>query len=105
MRVCVQIAAALGYVAHMVDRLSVYMDVPLRYPVLPAMSRSHIWDPCPALTPTNAASGMHRHAVPLPYALWGLKLSERLSGVQHDVALHVHGVSLLHGLMCANVAT
>ncbi|KAK9832431.1 hypothetical protein WJX74_010109 [Apatococcus lobatus] len=36
------IAVALGYVAHLVDRLAAYLDVPLRYPIHPGQSVSAI---------------------------------------------------------------
>ena len=34
--------------AHIVERLSRYLDVPLRYPIKPAMSKSLICDMSPA---------------------------------------------------------
>lgn len=37
-------ATALGYVAHVVALVAIYLDVPLRYPVQPAASRSFIRD-------------------------------------------------------------
>jgi hypothetical protein len=42
-----RVAAALGYVAHIVALLSSYLDVPLRYPLIPSSSRSFIIDPAP----------------------------------------------------------
>ncbi|KAF6258716.1 hypothetical protein COO60DRAFT_1089462 [Scenedesmus sp. NREL 46B-D3] len=43
-----RVAAALGYVAHMVQLLSIYLEVPLRYPLLPRSSRSSILDHAPS---------------------------------------------------------
>ena len=42
-----RLAAALGYVAHILQLLSVYFDIPLRYPVRPVNSRSYICDIVP----------------------------------------------------------
>ncbi len=39
-----QIATALGYVAHLVIMISKYLEVPLRYPMLPMCSRSIVRD-------------------------------------------------------------
>ncbi len=44
-----QIAVALGYVAHLVDRLAAYLQVPLRFPIHPGQSISAILEhayPC-----------------------------------------------------------
>lgn len=43
-----RVAAALGYVAHIVDRLAAFLDIPLRFPVVPAVSKSTICDFAPA---------------------------------------------------------
>ena len=48
-------AAALGYAAAMVDRLSVVLDVPLRYPLLLAGSTSAVLE----------------HPAPLARRRWG----------------------------------
>eukprot|EP01126_Amoeba_proteus_P031592 TRINITY_DN3096_c0_g1_i4.p1 TRINITY_DN3096_c0_g1~~TRINITY_DN3096_c0_g1_i4.p1 ORF type:complete len:399 (+),score=85.31 TRINITY_DN3096_c0_g1_i4:803-1999(+) len=40
-----QIAAALGYVCHFLFMLAKYLDVPLRYPLIPKCSHSSITDP------------------------------------------------------------
>jgi hypothetical protein len=42
-----QVAAALGYVAHMVHLMAEYQDVPLRYPVRPRLSSSYVQDYTP----------------------------------------------------------
>lgn len=39
-----KIATGLGYVCHLVQLLSKYLDIPLRYPMQPMMSRSTIQD-------------------------------------------------------------
>lgn len=39
-----KIATGLGYVCHLVQLLSKYLDIPLRYPMTPMMSRSTIQD-------------------------------------------------------------
>lgn len=39
-----EIATALGSVCHVLFLVSKYLDVPLRYPILPMCSRSAIWD-------------------------------------------------------------
>jgi uncharacterized DUF497 family protein len=39
-----KIATGLGYVCHLVQLLSKYLDIPLRYPMVPMMSRSTIQD-------------------------------------------------------------
>ena len=39
-----KIATGLGYVCHLVQLLSKYLDIPLRYPMFPMMSRSSIQD-------------------------------------------------------------
>ena len=41
------IAVALGYVAHLVDRLAAYLHVPLRYPIHPGQSISAILEHAP----------------------------------------------------------
>ena len=46
-----RIAAALGYMAHIVERLAAYLDVPLRYPLTPRMSSSVLHDPMPLFVP------------------------------------------------------
>lgn len=38
---------AIGYVAHLVDRLAAYLDVPLRYPLACIGSRSLVLDSLP----------------------------------------------------------
>lgn len=57
----VRLAAALGYLAHVVERLGQYLGVPLRYPLHPCMSRSRIEDPAPPLwgvaAPAKAGAG------------------------------------------------
>ena len=42
-----KLATALGYVAHILQLLSTYFDIPLRYPVKPVNSRSYICDVLP----------------------------------------------------------
>ena len=39
-----RVAAALGYAAHVTHHLAGYLGVPLRYPIVPASSRSTILD-------------------------------------------------------------
>lgn len=39
------LSAALGYTAHLVHNLALYLSVPLRYPIIPQGSTSHIHDP------------------------------------------------------------
>jgi hypothetical protein len=39
------IATALGYTAHLVSMLAYYLEIPLRYPIIPMCSRSTIKDP------------------------------------------------------------
>lgn len=46
-------AAALGYIAHFVFLLSVYLAVPLRYPIRPLSSHSYILDPVSLLPETS----------------------------------------------------
>ncbi|GAX84891.1 hypothetical protein CEUSTIGMA_g12312.t1 [Chlamydomonas eustigma] len=46
-----RMAAALGYMAHMVERLAFYLDVPLRYPLLPRLSKSLLRDEFPVIFP------------------------------------------------------
>ncbi|KAL6760852.1 hypothetical protein V8C86DRAFT_3024167 [Haematococcus lacustris] len=50
-----RVAAALGYVAHLVDALAVYLDIPLRYALRPRLSTSLILDftPQPPSPPTQ----------------------------------------------------
>ncbi|CAD7696004.1 unnamed protein product [Ostreobium quekettii] len=45
---CQRTAAALGYVAHMVHLLGLYLDVPPRFPIYPKGSRSLIYNCAPA---------------------------------------------------------
>jgi hypothetical protein len=52
-----RVAAALGYVAHMVHLLSQYLDVPLRFPLLPRSSRSQVVDPAPLQQQPAVAAG------------------------------------------------
>jgi len=59
-----RVAAALGYVAHVVSLLSTYLDVPLRYPLLPRSSRSLIIDPAPVHS-HSLETNVHRR-------FWGL---------------------------------
>ena len=47
----IRVAAALGYVAHIVALLSRYLDVPLRYSLTPAMSTSTLQDYAPLIAP------------------------------------------------------
>ena len=57
-------AAALGYVAAMVDRLAGYLDVPLRYPLLLLGSRSAVLE-----HPPSCARGRYQtYRPPLPPA-------------------------------------
>jgi len=60
-----RVAAALGYVAHVTLLLSQYLDVPLRYPVLPGSSRSSILD----YAPSHHQQGLEGHA---HRRFWGL---------------------------------
>ena len=53
-----RIAAALGYVVHIVERLSFYLDIPLRFPLTPSMSRSVLHDPAPLVVPEESAGEM-----------------------------------------------
>ena len=39
-----RIATALGHTAHLLTVLSYYLDIPLRYYMIPMSSRSTIWD-------------------------------------------------------------
>lgn len=50
-------AAALGYVCQVLDLLSRYLDVPLRYPVKPGASTSAICDFAPALSSYQLQQG------------------------------------------------
>ena len=50
-----RIAAALGYIAHILDRLSFYLDIPLRFPLTPAMSKSILHDPAPLVVPEQSS--------------------------------------------------
>eukprot|EP00955_Chlamydomonas_euryale_P012337 132668-Chlamydomonas_euryale.AAC.1 len=50
-------AAALGYIAHVVDRLAAYLAVPLRYPPGPAMSRSLLFDHAPLVSVDDTPGG------------------------------------------------
>ena len=52
-----RLAAALGYIAHIVSHLSRYLDVPLRYPLVPAMSTSTLRDYAPLIAPEPAQEG------------------------------------------------
>ena len=48
-----KLATALGYVAHILQLLSAYFDIPLRYPVKPVNSRSYICDVVPVKQQNN----------------------------------------------------
>lgn len=49
-----RVGVALGYLAHMLDRLAAYLDVPLRYPLTLGDSKSSISDPAPPLADGDA---------------------------------------------------
>ncbi|QDZ21072.1 hypothetical protein HOP50_05g35970 [Chloropicon primus] len=52
-----KLATALGYVAHILQLLSAYFDIPLRYPVKPVNSRSYICDVVPSKGLGGGAGG------------------------------------------------
>ncbi len=60
-----QVAAALGYVAHMVDRIASYLDVPLRYPLRPGLSTSLVLDFTPLpVVPAPEEGACHARGAP-----------------------------------------
>lgn len=66
-----KLATALGYVAHILQLLSNYFDLPLRYPVQPVNSRSYICDfVVPSSTTGGGGSGAAHFAETIKFPLY-----------------------------------
>ena len=90
------ISSALGYVAHLVILLAKYLELPLRYPIAYAASKSLIRDPMLA-----GATVMVGQAATLPLYRKGVerdKFEKALTLLQKDVEQIVNSVGLNYNL-------